>query len=140
MESLIRTSHLFKSLDEAGRKRILECGFVIRHPADAKIMSQDDGHTHMYIVLSGTVRVDVTSAHTKITLADLSRGACFGEVAVISGGHRTANVTSLTDVALARFEREDILRIIADYPGMREVLMRLVEERATDAASKLIGQ
>ena len=67
------------------------------------------------------------------------RGACVGEVSVLTGGPRTATVTAITDVTVATFARHRIQRILDANPRVRAVLEQLVEGRAKDTVGKLIG-
>jgi len=56
--------------------------------------SQHDG------VMAGTVRVSLPSAkHREVILADLTAGELFGEIALLDGKPRSADVTALTTVS-----------------------------------------
>ncbi len=135
MAAIVDTSHLFKSLDEEGRRRVLMSGFVCSfHEGDVILNEGDEGHA-MYLLLNGTARVSTGKVH----LAELTRGACIGEVSVLTGGVRTATVTAMTDVDLISFEAHRIERVLADYPKVRELLESIVEGRARQTVEKIIG-
>lgn len=135
MADIVDTSHLFKSLDEEGRKRVLMSGFVCSfHEGDVILHEGDEGHA-MYLMLNGKARVSTGKVH----LAELTRGACIGEVSVLTGGVRTATVTAQTEVDLISFEAHRIERILADYPKVRELLESIVEGRARQTVEKIIG-
>lgn len=138
MERIVASSYLFKSLDDEGRKRVIESGYVCSFPAEQTILRQDDQGVTMYLVLRGTVRVETETAGGTVSLADLGRGACFGEVSVLSGTPRTATVTALTDTDCVAFEKHRIERILASYPKVREMLVSLVEGRARDTIEKIV--
>ena len=139
MSSIVESSHLFKSLDDEGRKAIFECGFLQSFNATDILMKQDQEGDSMFLVFNGTVIVETDTAGGTIQLAELGPGACVGEVSVLMGGPRTATVTAKTDVDAISFARHRIERVLAQYPKVREVLVKLVESRAHDTIEKIIG-
>jgi len=139
MAEIVGSSHLFKSLDEEGRQRILVSGFVCTFAEGEEILHQGDEGDEMYLVLNGRVRITAQTAGGKIHLAELGRDACIGEVSVLTGGPRTATVVALTKVDCVAFKRHRVERILADYPKVREVLEALIESRARDTIEKIVG-
>ncbi len=139
MEALARRSHLFKSLDDEGRKRLLSSGYVVTFAKGDTIVRQDEPGDVMYVVLAGRVHIGTRAAAGDVGLAELGRGACIGEVALLTGQPRTATVTALEDVDAMAFARHRIERLLDAYPKVREVLLTLVEHRARDTVEKIIG-
>ena len=139
MEAIVSSSHLFKSLDEVGRKRVLESAYVTNFaPGDTLLREGMPGESFL-LVMKGTVIVETTSPSGPVHLAELGRGACVGEVSVLTGQPRTATVTAKTEVDAAAFERHRIERVLADYPKVRSVLESLVVGRARDTIEKIVG-
>jgi len=139
MTSFVDTSHLFKSLDAAGRGRVLECGYVTTFSEGDVIVRQDDPGDVMFLILEGKVKVETTTPGGVVKLAELGKSACVGEVALLTGEPRTATVTALTDLDAVAFARHRIERVLADYPKVAELLQTLVERRARDTIEKIIG-
>jgi CRP/FNR family cyclic AMP-dependent transcriptional regulator len=140
MEQIVLRSHLFKSLDDAGRQHLLASGFVMRFDAGDIILRQGDAGDTMYLVMDGTVRVEThTAAGGEVQLAELGRGACIGEVSVIKASPRTATVSAVTEVTVVVFARHRIMRILDQHPKVRALLETLIEGRARDAVEKIIG-
>lgn len=139
MADIVLRSHLFKSLDEAGRQHLLESGFVMRYDAGDVILREGDPGDTMYVVMEGTVRAETRTPTGSLQLAELGRGACVGEVSVLTGGTRTATVTAMTPVTAATFARHRILRLLDAHPKVRALLDTLVEARARDTVEKLIS-
>jgi CRP-like cAMP-binding protein len=140
MEAIVVGSHLFKSLDDAGRRDLVQSGFVMRFDADDMILKQGDPGDTMFLILEGRVRVETTTAGGTVQLAELGRGACLGEVSVITKGPRTATVTALTDLTTVTFARHRIERLLEAHPRVRELLEALVAGRAKAAVDKILGQ
>ncbi len=103
------------------------------------VLRQGDEGTTVFLILTGTVAVRVDSGQSRISLANLTRGACIGEVSMLTGSTRTATVMATEDVEALAFERHRIDRILVDYPGIRARLEALIEGRARDAIEKIVG-
>ena len=87
-----------------------------------------------------------------VYLAELGMGDTFGEEALISGAHRNATVTMITDGVLMRLGKDDFntllmlirgyTELLLDHAGRNESLRRYAEEiqRASDRATSLTQQ
>jgi CRP-like cAMP-binding protein len=82
----------------------------------------------LYIVANGSVEVVDEGAHR--TLAELGRGQAFGEMALLSGGKRTATIRSKTDAQLLVIDKADFDMLLADDPFLDEQVRKLSHERA----------
>lgn len=139
MEAIVVRSHLFKSLDDAGRVDLLQSGFVMRFDAGEVLIREGAPGETMHLVMDGTVRVETRGVTGTVQLAELGRGACVGEVSVLTGGPRTATVTALTPVTAVTFARHRILRILEAHPKVRAILETMIEGRARDTVDKILG-
>jgi len=142
MAEIIEKSHLFKSLGPEGRRELLEAGYVMSFGEGDMLLKQGDpGGNVMYLIIQGRVLVETESLPGKtVRLAELSRGACLGEVSLLKGGgERTATVTAMTDVDVVAFAKHRIDRVLDDHPKVREILQSLVDARARDTIEKIIG-
>lgn len=137
--SLMEQSHLFRTLDANGRGHLLQAGYVLElGPEEVLIQEGEEGQV-MYLVLDGQLRVETGTGTNAVGLAALGRGACVGEVAVLSGRPRTATVRAIAESRVLAFEAHRIQRVLAAHPDVRARLEALVDARARDAADKLIG-
>lgn len=139
MAAIIESSHLFKSLDDEGRRRVLESGYIISYGPGDVIIQQGEVADTLFMVMTGQVRVQTDAPSGPVHLAELGRGACVGEVSMLTGQPRTATVSAVTDVDMVAFEKHRIERVLADYPRVRELLESLVEHRARDTIEKIVG-
>lgn len=138
MAEILESSHLFKSLDEGGRQEVLESGYVQTFHGGDCILRQGDPGALMFLVMKGKVRVETSTPGGVVQLAELGRGACVGEVSVLSGGERTATVTAIDDVDAVAFEKHRIERVLDAYPKVRALLEAIVASRALDTIDKII--
>ena len=140
IEDIVQSSHLFKSLDDAGRRELIESGYVVTYKPGQVLVKQGDVGSAMYLVMQGKIAVETErGAGTSITLAELGRGACIGEVALLTGGPRTATVKALDEVKVVAFEKHRVQRVIDTYPKVRALLEAMIEGRARDTVEKLIS-
>lgn len=140
MAEIVAKSHLFKSLDEEARKGLLESAFVMQYDEGERLLREGDVGETMMLVMDGTVRVHTSGPQGDVQLAELGRGACVGEVAVLSGAPRTANVDAMTRVTAAVFAKHRIERVLDAHPRVRALLQALVEGRARQTLDRILGQ
>lgn len=108
-------------------RRHLDAGEILFHagdPGDA-----------LFIVAAGTVAIVAESAGgdagvIEHQLAELGPGQAFGEMALLSGGTRTATVRATGAVDLLEIGRDDFIRLVANDPLMAEAVERLSHGRA----------
>jgi CRP-like cAMP-binding protein len=103
---------------ERVREREVKAGETVFH--------QGDAGDALYIVASGSVEV----LNDQRTLAELSNGQAFGEMALLSGGARTATVRAKTDSHLLAISKDDFDRLLADDPFLDEQVRKLSQQRA----------
>ena len=138
--NLIDDSHLFSSLDEAGRRKLLDAATVTHVGAGKIVVREGEPGQALFLVKEGTVRITMLLDDEIIELTRLGRGACFGEVAVLSGRPRTATVVAAESCTLLRFSRESVEEVLQEYPKVRKRLESLVQGRARNTIEKITGQ
>jgi CRP-like cAMP-binding protein len=140
MAEIVAKSHLFKSLDEAARKELLESSFVMQYDPGEMILREGDPGDTMFLVMEGTVRIHARTVQGgELELAELGRGACVGEVSVLTGSPRTATVDAVGAVTCAVLARHRVQRVLDAHPRVRELLETLVEGRARQTLERILG-
>jgi predicted RND superfamily exporter protein len=92
-----------------GRLTMAESGRTLIREGDP-----DDGV--MYVLLSGRLKVESGDGSSRTTLADLSAGDLFGEVAAADRGRRSADVIAEEDCEVLELSTEDLERISRRFP------------------------
>ncbi|SPF48694.1 putative Cyclic nucleotide-binding protein [Syntrophobacter sp. SbD1] len=96
------------------------------------ILYRGDPGYSMFMILSGSVAVTlINDDGIEYTLTTLGKGEVFGEMALLTGEPRSANVKAATDVVLAELSQEAFLELIATFPNLNESLLRLLVQRRT---------
>lgn len=95
-----------------------------------RVFSEAEDARHAYIVDEGWVQVlRKDSEGNELTLATLSRGALFGELALIDDRPRSATVVSGTHVELIQLSRQIFLDSVRTNPEQVEKLLRVFADR-----------
>jgi len=137
LRAMVQGFQLFKFMDEEGRERLLEKAERVSYQPGEVVVREGDPGDALYMVLAGEVRVYTTREGQEVDLANLGHGACFGEVALLSGRQRTATVMALTPCTVLRFPGEHIEALLESYPKVRRLLESVVRGRARDTIEKL---
>jgi branched-chain amino acid transport system substrate-binding protein len=133
----ISGSHLFKSLDAEGRQRLFDGATRVAFEAGQIVVREGDPGEALYLIRAGQVEVSTVREGTRLTLARLGPGACFGEVALLSGRARTATVIALEACSMLCFPKRQIDEILDAYPRVRKLLESIVLGRARDTIEKI---
>jgi CRP/FNR family transcriptional regulator, cyclic AMP receptor protein len=139
---LLEKCTLFSSLDEKARRDIIAYAMPRSFAAGASICRFGDRGDSMMAVVVGTVRISrPTSRGKEIILADSGSGELFGEIALLDGKPRSANVVALTNCELMFLERQNVVRFLERNPAARMKLMEILcarirrsDERMSDIA------
>ena len=129
---LLSETQLFAGVDADGLRRIADRITDLDVPAERVIARQGEIGTGFFIIASGSVRV----VRDGQTLAVLGPGEFFGELSVIDGKPRNAQVVSAeptTCLALATWDFEAIVR---EQPTVALAILRELAGRlrgSTDA-------
>jgi predicted RND superfamily exporter protein len=86
-------------------------------PAGVRLMSEGDDAGDIYVVIDGKLSVSVERNGEKIELTQFKRGDVVGERGYF-GQKRTANVDTVTEARLLRFDDADQDRICQAYPAI----------------------
>ena len=94
------------------------------------IFSQHEPSRHAYAVDNGYVSISRTDPNNnEMILANLSKGALFGELAIFDGEYRDATATALMNTELIVIERNHMLDIIRQNPEKLDQLLEHFAKR-----------
>jgi CRP-like cAMP-binding protein len=102
-------------------------------PGEALFRAGDPGNA-LFLVARGNVEVlaeiSTGESRSEHKLATLGAGQAFGEMALLSGGPRTATVRSVGETDLLEIVREDFEQLVASDDRLADALQRLSHDRA----------
>ena len=109
-----------------------------RAPKGSYIVSHEDNGPSMMFILEGKVKVNLLSRDGKeVVVATLHEGDFFGEIAVLTGEERSANVVAITECRIFVLQKEDFDRHLATYPGLARMMLKEMAVRLKQATSKI---
>ncbi|MCP3962964.1 MAG: cyclic nucleotide-binding domain-containing protein [bacterium] len=82
-----------------------------------------------YIVVSGRLRAAVETPRGEQVLAEMGPGEMVGEMALLTGGSRSATVYAVRDAGLARLQSQGLERLIDRYPRAMLPISRIIVDR-----------
>ncbi len=109
-------SDAFIRLAPADIQRLLQSLQSVTVSAGDVIIRQDDEGDYFYIIKEGTCSVTrlASGEGWDVPLAELGKGDCFGEEALVSDATRNATVTMLTDGILMRLSKKDFVELLKE--------------------------
>ena len=125
---LLAATPLFGSVDATGLEHIAEKTVEVEFPADRVIARQGEVGTGFFIVASGSARV-VRDGRTIVTLGP---GDFFGELSVLDGRPRVAQVVASEPTMCLGLASWDFETVIRDQPSVALAIMRGLAERLRD--------
>src|ERR1700749_3165372 len=91
----------------------------------ATIFSKGDPGNSLFAVISGTVKISISSADGRSAILNLiGAGELFGEIAVLDGQARTADATATSHCEIFAIDRRDFLPFVAAPP---DLAMKFIE-------------
>lgn len=101
--------------------------------AGSVIFQEGDYGAAMYIITSGQVEVSTKRFNEKVVLATLSKGAIFGEMALLDQPYRSATVVALTDVSCLEINNVFFKTSFQSQPGWMRSFFQIIVERLREA-------
>lgn len=127
---MLRGSVLFARLSDAETDAILAHARMARYKAGDLIVAKGDPGDSMMAVLKGRVSISTTSQDGRqVVLSVLREGAVFGEIALLDGKERTADVTALTDCEVLIVPRRSLWSLLERRPDLCIDLMLVLCDR-----------
>lgn len=135
-KDLVRRLELFQGLDKRqlrALRRLVKPCFVL---PGTHIIRRGDRADSVYFISSGAVEVAAARGRVR-----LGRGEFFGEIALLKGGLRSADVTALTYCHLLTLNRGDFRRFLKRFPEVRERMevtarQRISQDQAAEDAKE----
>lgn len=102
-------------------------------PGETLIRAGDEGSS-MFVVHNGRVAVQVSERGTARTVASLTDGNFFGEMALFTGEPRTANVVAVEETEVFEIGHAAMKHLFQTNPDLAESISWTITERQADLA------
>ena len=137
VEAALAKTELMAALSEAARARLAKAGIPVAIEPGALLFAQGDKGDALFVLLEGEVEVRTSNeAGRDVRMAALTPYAVIGEMAVLDGGARSADIAAIRRSRLLRISRDQAIAALESEP---KALLHLVAEmsrrlRAADTA------
>ncbi len=113
---LLRRTHLFKALNDVDLLKFKDKFEAVMFEAGRMIYEQNAPATHFYLIINGSIKVEMEGRNDNITLSILKPDDYFGEDVLEKDPYRRTKALALKDTILLRINREELLSIIEEFP------------------------
>jgi CRP/FNR family transcriptional regulator, cyclic AMP receptor protein len=116
---VLRAIPLFAALEEHDLRSLVTIATRRTFPPDRDVVREGDTNADLYAVVTGMLRVSVRAQDGRsCALHLLGPGGFFGEISVVDGRARSANVTTLKSSELIVVPRDELLALIDRSPRL----------------------
>ncbi|MEO1017972.1 MAG: Crp/Fnr family transcriptional regulator [Pseudomonadota bacterium] len=120
-------SDVFGALYDEEIDKLASYGSVSTVPSGRTVINRGDPGDSMMIVLSGRMKVSNISSDGKEAILNfIDEGRCFGEIALLDGKERTADVSAMVKTELFVLRRGEVVRFIETHPDVALRMMGIL--------------
>ena len=125
--SVLRKHPIFCDLEPEAFDQLCRYAKHITLKRGATIVSRGEPGNSLIAVISGTVKISISSAEGRSAILNLiGPGEIFGEVALLDGLARTADATANTNCEIYVIDRRDFLPFLRSQPGLAMKFIELL--------------
>lgn len=129
---------VFAVLPEERRRQLAASGAPLRLDAGASLFRVGDEAGAVYVILAGEVEVAAPGQDGReVWLARIGAGSLVGEMGVLDGGSRSADVRAATRTELWRISRRAVMDILREEPSSGLALLAMMAQRLRTADALL---
>ena len=129
---------LFSELVEDDLRSISKVAVKQNFRKDNMVLIEEEVGSTMFIILDGRVKISrISDEGREVILSIMSEGDFFGEMSILDGQARSANVITLEDSSILIIHREDFLQMMHDYPQIAINLLKELAHRLRRSDSQI---
>jgi CRP-like cAMP-binding protein len=125
--SVLRQHPIFRDLEPEALDQLCRYAKHTVLKRGATIFAKDDPGNSLYAVISGTVKISISSPDGRNAILNLvGPGELFGEMAVLDGQPRSADATANTNCEIFVIDRRDFLPFVRSQPALAMKFIELL--------------
>jgi CRP/FNR family transcriptional regulator, cyclic AMP receptor protein len=125
--SVLRKHPIFSDLEPEALDQLCRYAKHTSVKRGATIFSKDDPGNSLLAIVSGTVKISISSSEGRNAILNLiGAGELVGEIAVLAGKGRTADATANTDCEIFVIDRRDFLPFVRSQPALAMKFIELL--------------
>jgi CRP/FNR family transcriptional regulator, cyclic AMP receptor protein len=142
--SVLRQHPIFRELEADALDQLCRYAKQVTLKRGATIFSKGDPGNSLYAVISGTVKISISSPEGRNAILNLiGPGGVFGDMAVLDGQARSADATANTNCEIYVIDRRDFLPFMRSQPALAMKFIELLcarLRRTSDQVEQVILQ
>jgi CPA1 family monovalent cation:H+ antiporter len=131
VDELSRHSPLFTGLSKRERKAVTRLLTTVTVPRGRVLAHAGERGREAMVIVSGTARVE----RDGMLIASLGPGELFGELALLTGSRRMADVVAETDMVVAALSRQEFASLLDASPQLAQKVLVGAVRRLHDNAA-----
>ncbi len=129
---------IFADLPIDTLEEIEKIGSKRKYKKEEPILLEEDAGNALFVILSGKVKVSRSSSDGReVILTILGESDFFGEMAILDGLARSANVIATEDSEVFLIQRADFLVMLREHPEIAIFLLQELTSRLRNADMKI---
>ncbi|MFZ0454635.1 MAG: Crp/Fnr family transcriptional regulator [Ignavibacteriaceae bacterium] len=129
---------IFSELGDDTLEKISKLGIRKSFKKDSVVLFEHETGTALFVIVDGKVKVSRVSDDGKeVILTILGESDFFGEMAILDGLSRSANVTAMEDSELFIIQRSEFLELLNVHPEVSVALLQELTQRLRSADMKI---
>ncbi len=130
VQNILSLVPIFREMDDDALEKIASKMQKRSYRKNKMILMEEDEGDTFFILDTGSVKITrVSEDGREIILSILHEGDFFGEMTILDGEARSANVVSLEDTEVFILRRADFLKILEQYPRISVMLLQELASR-----------
>lgn len=127
--SILRGEPLFECLSKDQLSQMVNQARLKLFGRGEPVIEEGAAGDSMFVMLRGAANVFVSKNGSKIQVATLSAGECFGEMSLLTGEPRSATVRADGDCYVMEIGKPAMAELLSGAPGCMEQLSQLLAKR-----------
>ena len=129
---------IFSELDDATIEQISKIGSRKTFKKESVVLFEHETGSALFVIVEGKVKISrVSDDGREVILTILNESDFFGEMAIIDGLSRSANVTAMEDSELFIIQRNDFIGLLQTHPEISISLLKELTQRMRAADLKI---
>jgi CRP-like cAMP-binding protein len=129
---------IFSELDQNTLEQISKLGVRKSFSKDSVVLFEHESGSALFVIVKGKVKVSRVSDDGKeVILTILNESDFFGEMAILDGLSRSANVTAMEDSELFIIQRSEFIELLQSHPEISIALLQELTQRLRAADMKI---
>jgi CRP-like cAMP-binding protein len=127
----------FSRLSQHERESIRGRLTVEEIPAGRYLIRHGSEGTEMYFIAKGSLKIAVFNNGKEAILAIGRTGEPVGDISLLCGGPRTADVIAMSPCRVYRCTREDFNAHLAEFGGLAHIMLKQLAARVRSASARI---